>query len=148
MSWFGNNKTLCEELYSTSNKTADSREKAVDGLYPTVRDAVLTELRTHAKQNKVKKTTVSIENIFTEEHSSALLSYFRKAVGKINPANPTVKETDAYGEKVAQALTEQGIVASYENNIITANWEVVPIVEEILDEEAVVEAVPEPETTE
>jgi hypothetical protein len=124
MSWFGSNKTLCEELNATSTKTAESRQKAVDGFYNTVRDTVVKELRTFAAQNKVKKTTISFDDIFADDGTT--IGYFRKAVGNINPPTPTVQEIDAYGERITTELNEQGVIATYNNGAISANWEVVP----------------------
>jgi hypothetical protein len=136
MSWFRNNKTLCEELNATSTSTAVRRQTAVDGQYTNVRNAVFTTISDFAKNNKAMKTTVSLTDLFAE--GSTVLGYFVKAVGTMQPTTPTTQETDVYGNKIVEELTAQDLVATYDNFIISVNWEVVP---EVIEEVAVVEEV-------
>ncbi len=128
MSWFGGNtQTLCEELNATSTNTVAARQKVVDNLLPTVRGAVVAEIRTFAKQNRAMETTVNLDTLFSENHESSLLIYFRRANGAIKPSNPTSSELHTYCERIAEDLKTQGLVVSYENTpIITINWETVP----------------------
>lgn len=131
LSWGSKKTTLCEELHTASISTAENRQKAVDSQYNNIRDAVIAELREYAKTNKAKKTSVKFDTLFTETHLSGVRRSFARAVGTINPPQPTEQEFEAYGQKIAEELTEEGLVAEYGRTCdgyraIIVNWEVVP----------------------
>lgn len=128
MSWFGRNtQTLCEELRATSANTIAARQKAVEGLLPAVREAVVATIRTFAMQNQSMETTVNLDALFSMDHESGLIQYFRRANGSIHPLNPTNNELDSYGNKIVEDLKAQGLDAEYDiNRVITVSWKTIP----------------------
>lgn len=132
MSWFGGNKkSLCEELHANSTKTVESRQKAVDGLYNSVRSAVIDELRAFSKKNEEKYLIIKLDDLFAEKHNNGLIIAFRKAIGEISPDYPVEAELGSYGEKLVEDLKKEGLEVAYETDmdnceVITIDWEVVP----------------------